>query len=70
MENQECKPEDVKKCGCCCGKALIIILVFLIGGIIGYLKGSRCGGPHMCGSMRMPPPVEAGPAAMPPARGK
>ena len=65
MENQERKDDcktDGKKCGCCFGKVVIIILVFLVGGIIGYLKGQRC---HYMGfGMHMPPPMEAG--AMPP----
>ena len=48
MENQEVKQEEGKSCGCkhggCCGaKALLVVLLFLVGGIIGYLMGQRCG---------------------------
>ena len=46
MENQEVKQEEGKSCdskhGCCCGKAMLVVLLFLVGGIIGYLMGQRC----------------------------
>ena len=70
MENQEKKDEcktDDKKCGCCFGKVVMIILVFLVGGIIGYLKGQHCC--HQMGCcMHMHPPMEAGAMPTPPAK--
>ena len=56
-EKAECK-DDGKKCCCCFGKVVMIILVFLVGGILGYLKGHCCHQRMGCG-MHMPPPMEA-----------
>ncbi len=56
-EKVECK-DDGKKCGCCFGKVVMIILVFLVGGILGYLKGQGCRQRMGCG-MHMPPPMGA-----------
>ena len=51
--NQEGKEAGGKGCGCggghrgCCGaKALLVVLLFLVGGIIGYLMGQHCGHRH------------------------
>lgn len=33
-------------CGCRCGKGILLVLVFLVGGIIGYLMGHGCGMCH------------------------
>jgi hypothetical protein len=35
-------------CGCCGGRAIKTLIIFLLGGIIGYLAGSRC--PYMHGT--------------------
>ena len=68
MEEQ--KKEEEKSCGCkkqgCCGcKIAIAVILFLLGGVIGYLKGQCCSH-KMCGMMPMhmgmgmptPPPAK------------
>jgi hypothetical protein len=53
-------------CGCRCGRGVILILVFLVGGIIGYLMGHGCG---MCRKKMMGPPCPMmGQVATPPAK--
>ena len=69
MENQECK-DGGKRCGCCFGKVVMIILVFLVGGILGYLKGQNCCMHKACGMHMMPPPMDMGAAPPPPAKAK
>jgi len=39
METQEGNLEGGKKC-CCCEKAVLFALLFLVGGIIGYMRGT------------------------------
>jgi hypothetical protein len=73
MENQESKQEGEKSCGCgsgascCCLKALLAVLLFLVGGIIGFLMGGRCCSRQMKMCPLMPPAMESGAA---PAKGK
>ena len=58
-DNKDACRDDGKKC-CCCWKAILIVLVFLLGGVIGYLKGMHCG-PRMMGAcMHQPMGMEAG----------
>jgi hypothetical protein len=69
-EKVECK-DDGKKCSCCLGKVVMLILVFLVGGIIGYLKGQNCCCHRMMGcGMHMPSPMETGAMPTPPPKGK
>jgi hypothetical protein len=35
-------------CGCCRGRVVRYITPLLLGGLIGYLVGSRCGHKMMC----------------------
>jgi len=68
METQEQKMEHGKKC--CCDKTVLFVLLFLVGGIIGYLLGHCrcCSDKRMCPNM--PPPMEMGAAPMHPAKAK
>ena len=73
QKKESCCKED-KGCGCgssgcgCLGK-LVILLVFLVGGIIGYLMGHGCG---MCCHKKMMMGMGAGcpmtPQTPPPAK--
>ena len=38
-------------CGCCGARAIKLLIIFLLGGIIGYLTGTRC--PYFRGSCPM-----------------
>lgn len=42
MEEKSEAPKGACK-HCCCAKAIVALLLFLVGGIIGYLMGQRCG---------------------------
>jgi hypothetical protein len=54
MENKEQKDEKGSGCkdgcgcgrGCCAGKAAFALVLLLIGGLIGFAIGHRCGGYH------------------------
>jgi hypothetical protein len=35
-------------CGCCRGRAIKYLTPLLIGGVVGYLVGARCGHKSMC----------------------
>jgi hypothetical protein len=39
-------------CGCCGGKAIKMLIILLLGGVIGYIAGSRC--PYHHGACPMP----------------
>jgi hypothetical protein len=59
-EKECCCKEEKKPCGCgggksCCGcKVAIAIILFLLGGVIGYLKGMHCRCPMGGHAMQMP----------------
>jgi len=66
---------DKGSCGGCCGcKIAIAIILFLLGGVIGYLKGMnacKCNRGFMHMGARMPELALPAPATTPPgARGK
>ncbi len=64
MENQEKSGQSCES-GCCCTKALLAVLLFLVGGIIGYLMGHHCCCHKRMGPCMTPMVTESHP--MPPA---
>jgi hypothetical protein len=68
-EKKECCGKegcDCKSCcgsSCCCKKALMVLVLLLLGGILGYLGGTR----QFCGRMTCPMGMMATPPP-PPAK--